>query len=268
MGRNLHAGQFYGNVRKQLRTGGVTLTEITHTTARKLPKHAHEAVYVSMLLAGSYKETLGSRELESKPLDVVFHPAAFEHRDEIGSTGARFFSLEISSKWLSNIGAPNLAISAPAQLTGEGAITMRRLLAAYLRSETTHLEAESLVAELLAHLDTRNQSCENRPQWMSRVEEFLRAQFCRQLTLEEVARVADVHPVHLSRVFRRTHRTTMGDYLNKLRAECVARHLTNPERSLADLAYDAGFADQAHLTRVFKQINGITPGALRKTLLA
>lgn len=266
MGSNLHAGQFFGNVRKQFRTGGITLTEVTHASARKLPRHAHESVYVSMLLSGSYKESIGSRELESKPLDVVFHPAAFEHKDEIGASGARFFSLEINSRWLSRIGAQDISSVAPARLTGDAAVTMRRLLAGVLDGQTTHLRAESLVAELLAGLTKSEAAVEKRPKWLARVEEFLRSQFCVQLTLEQVAKIADVHPVHLSRVFRKTHGMTMGDYLNQLRADCVARNLADPDRTLADLAYDAGFADQAHLTRVFKRINGITPGALRRAL--
>jgi AraC-like DNA-binding protein len=44
----------------------------------------------------------------------------------------------------------------------------------------------------------------------------------------------------------------------------VRRHLTaDSDTALADLAMRAGFADQSHLTRVFKQMTGCTPTAYR-----
>lgn len=38
-----------------------------------------------------------------------------------------------------------------------------------------------------------------------------------------------------------------------------------PERSLAELALDAGYADQAHLTREFTRLAGLPPAALRRS---
>ena len=44
--------------------------------------------------------------------------------------------------------------------------------------------------------------------------------------------------------------------------------LEQGERSLARLAADLGFADQAHLTRTMREHTGYTPGALRQTASA
>ena len=68
--------------------------------------------------------------------------------------------------------------------------------------------------------------------------------------------------MHLSRVFRKTYHTTLGEYLNGLRVEFAFEQLKNPEADLSELALAAGFADQSHFTRVFKRITGNTPGAL------
>ncbi|WP_333904326.1 helix-turn-helix domain-containing protein, partial [Achromobacter insolitus] len=43
-----------------------------------------------------------------------------------------------------------------------------------------------------------------------------------------------------------------------------ARVLLRDGLALADAAHAVGFADQAHLTRVFKQVYGSTPGVLRR----
>ena len=49
-------------------------------------------------------------------------------------------------------------------------------------------------------------------------------------------------------------------YQMRLRLE-LARYLVAAGEPLTSVAYDAGFADQSHLTRRFKQAFGITPGA-------
>jgi AraC family transcriptional regulator len=81
-----------------------------------------------------------------------------------------------------------------------------------------------------------------------------------------VAARVGVHPFHLSKVFRRFRRQTMGDYVQRLRVQYACRLLTSGETSLAEVALAAGFADQSHFTRVCRRLTGTTPGALRDTL--
>jgi AraC family transcriptional regulator len=46
-----------------------------------------------------------------------------------------------------------------------------------------------------------------------------------------------------------------------LRLERARRLLERPGAALSDVAVRAGFADQAHFTRLFKREFGVTPGA-------
>lgn len=55
----------------------------------------------------------------------------------------------------------------------------------------------------------------------------------------------------------------MGEYLRRLRVESAWRQLAITDKPLSVIALDAGFADQAHLTRVFESLMGVTPGAYR-----
>jgi AraC family transcriptional regulator len=48
----------------------------------------------------------------------------------------------------------------------------------------------------------------------------------------------------------------------RLRLERARRMLLEPGARLSDIAQRAGFADQAHFTRLFKRHFGITPGAV------
>ena len=85
-----------------------------------------------------------------------------------------------------------------------------------------------------------------------------------RLTVGGVAAAVGVHPFHLSRVFKRFRRMTVGEYLNALRIERACRELERPASSISDVALSAGFSDQSHFTRAFKRATGTTPGAFRR----
>jgi AraC family transcriptional regulator len=70
-----------------------------------------------------------------------------------------------------------------------------------------------------------------------------------------------VHPVYLARVFRRRHGCSVSEYLRALRLEEAGR-LVLQGAPLAQAAYAAGFADQAHFTRCFAAAFGFTPTGL------
>jgi AraC family transcriptional regulator len=54
-----------------------------------------------------------------------------------------------------------------------------------------------------------------------------------------------------------------ADLTVKQRVERVKRLLATTDCSLASIALDTGFYDQAHLTRTFKRLEGVTPGTYR-----
>ena len=103
----------------------------------------------------------------------------------------------------------------------------------------------------------------SRPTWLNRALELLHESFRESLTLEEIARQVGVHPIHLSRVFRRHFGCTMSEFMNRLRVQFVCRELSRDCTELAIVASDAGFADQSHLGRIFKSCTGQTPGEFR-----
>lgn len=71
---------------------------------------------------------------------------------------------------------------------------------------------------------------------------------------------------HTIRTFRRATGLTPGAYLRQLRVQKSRHWLSAGRRSLAEIALQLGFADQAHFSRVFKQVYGVPPGRLKKLL--
>ncbi len=137
---------------------------------------------------------------------------------------------------------------------------------------TPSLESGSLLLGLLSRIIERHgrettawKKRGQEPGAVSRAREYLRSHFSADPSLEDLGRAAGLSPFHLARVFQQTVGLPPHAYLLQLRLERARELLAGPRR-LADLAQDAGFADQSHLTRAFKAHFGITPGAYRKIL--
>jgi AraC family transcriptional regulator len=128
------------------------------------------------------------------------------------------------------------------------------------------LQVESLVAELLGMVACKPERCTVSPLWLRRIREKLHVEYCQRITMDDLAREAGVHPVHLSRMFRRFTGKGIGEYVHRLRIREACERMLDPETSLADISCETGFADQSHFTRTFHAIAGTSPGAFRALL--
>jgi len=100
-----------------------------------------------------------------------------------------------------------------------------------------------------------------------RAVDYVHAHCAEAFTIEDLARVAGITPRHLIRSFRKATGLPPHAYLRQLRVE-RARGMLREDTPLAEVALAAGFADQSHLTRVFRQLTGTTPGRYRHDMAA
>jgi AraC-like DNA-binding protein len=81
--------------------------------------------------------------------------------------------------------------------------------------------------------------------------------------LGTVARACNMPVNRFVRAFRQTTGMPPFRWLRAFRVERAKDLLLNSQLALAEIAYDCGFADQSHFTRVFIAAVGTTPGAWR-----
>ena len=126
---------------------------------------------------------------------------------------------------------------------------------------------QALTLELIALTMRGEQRRFHRPPpWLVRVKERLDAEFARRFSLAELARDAGVHPVHLAAQFRAHYSCTIGELVRRRRIEFACERIRAGERSLLDIALEAGFATQSHFSRVFRAALGVTPTEYRSSL--
>jgi len=262
----LVGGEFYGSILRKQEQYDAIFTELQHRSPRRLPAHSHELAFFALQLEGDYRELYGRELKEFGPLTIAFRPAGIPHQDEIGPRGVRLFEIEIRPIWQKRLeecsGSLNSACDdcAGGQLLWLG---MKLFLETY-DSQPDELYAESLLSELLAKVaQLPRENSKGAPSWLYRVMDKLNSQYCEHLTLDELGQEAGVHPVHLSRVFRKYVGEGVGEYVHRLRIQAACRQMLAPESTLAEVAMETGFADQSHFTRTFRRVTGMSPGAFR-----
>ena len=89
--------------------------------------------------------------------------------------------------------------------------------------------------------------------------QYIDENFAKGISLRELAEHVALSPYYLLRVFRAEVGLPPYMYLENVRVR-HAQRLIEGGRSLVDVAVEAGFSSQSHMTRHFKKIIGATPG--------
>lgn len=84
------------------------------------------------------------------------------------------------------------------------------------------------------------------------------------LSLEEVSAHIGLSPTYFSRLFSNDMKMTYIEYLTKIRIEESKKYLVDTKESISDIAIRLGFSDQSYFSKVFKKVEGMTPGKYRK----
>jgi AraC-like DNA-binding protein len=99
---------------------------------------------------------------------------------------------------------------------------------------------------------------------LRRVRSFVRANVSRRLTLDDLAAQASLSKYHFLRLFRSATGRTPMQFVRQARVDAARTLMLTTPLPLKQIARQAGFANEYHLSRVFRQITGLPPGAIRR----
>lgn len=98
---------------------------------------------------------------------------------------------------------------------------------------------------------------------IERVLNFIAQNIHETITTKKLAEVAFLSESRLLHLFKEKMGLPIRNYILWLRIRLVVNLLTKGH-SLTDVAYQAGFSDQAHMSRTFKKVIGISPSTFSK----
>jgi AraC family transcriptional regulator len=246
---------------------GFTVIDARFPPGLRIPTHTHEPACVTVVLEGEFSERLTNRDCACTRGSILAKPPLEPHDDLFGRSGSRQLIIEVERSTLEedfSDGHPWDAI-----VTGrahEAEALARGLSREMLLSDSaSRLAIEGLTLELLAHVWRMQDGRVRRspPPWLQRARALLDDRFHDSITVVEVARAVDIHPTHLAREFRSHFGESVGQYVRRLRVDWAKVQLLTSSDTLACIAIQAGFSDQAHFTRWFKRQTGLTPHRYR-----
>ena len=95
--------------------------------------------------------------------------------------------------------------------------------------------------------------------------EYMNKNFDKQITLSDVAKLANMSDVSFSRFFKQRTGNTFIDNQTQIRLGHASRMLIDTTQSVAEIAYHCGFNNISNFNRIFKKKKGCTPKEFRES---
>jgi AraC family transcriptional regulator len=232
--------------------GDFRVSDVTFAPGKRLPRHRHPHGCIAVVVEGAVDKAFARVSGTAAQGAVITMPAEEPHVDAFGRAGARIVVVESQAEedvtldrdWACLLIATKIAreLEAP--------------------DSFTPLAVEGLALELAAA--ARRLAGPGAPHWLQSARELALERALEPVSVVEIAVELDVDPRLLARGFHEHYGASIGEYVRNARLDWAAARLVQTDAPLATLALEAGFADQSHFTRSFKQRTGLPPGKYRR----
>lgn len=209
-----------------------------------VPRHRHLDAYATLILDGAYEQASYAGRLRVAAGDVLVQPTLDCHANRMLSRGVRILRLP----WPRDAGFGGVFRIADADTIVKAAIediaTASALLVSAVRGLAPRARFVDGIGDLLAADLAGDPS----------------------LAVGEWAERAGVARESATRGFTRLFGVPPARFGAELRARNAWLQTTASRDRLCEIAADAGFCDQAHMTRAIKRLTGDTPAQWRQSL--
>ena len=233
--------------------GGMNASLVRYAAGTVQERHFHSAAGVSIVLAGSIEEQVGTKTECGQVGSIVAKAAGVEHRNRVGKGGAILLAIKGSDVEAIATRGWTWAHSRPAAAFG---LHLARQITAGGRVDTDQL------IELLACAAPARSDRPVTPAWIVEVRSRVEREPVTT-SVRTLAHHVQVHPVYLARAFRLHFGCSIREYRRKERVRQAANLLATCDLPIASIAAAVGFFDQSHLCRDFRAELNVSPSDYR-----
>ncbi len=101
------------------------------------------------------------------------------------------------------------------------------------------------------------------PERLQKIKKFLSQNFNKDISLEQVAAIANMNKVAFCRYFKEHTRRTFTQYLNEVRVDHASKLLIEGSLPVSTICYEVGYNNLPYFIKQFKKIRGVTPKQYR-----
>lgn len=231
--------------------------------------HGHENARFVFVLRGAFSEEYERKKRECRSMTMIIRPPLEKHWENYHGKGIICLSIDIQPQWMERLKQYdiNLEHSAAFRDANLSGLIIKLSDEFVMADNASSLAVEALLLEIAIEVSRQKKRlvAENKaPRWLSEARDFIHAEYTLNPTINKISTAANIHPVHLSRTFRRYYGCTIAEYIRRLRVESACTALTNSNETLAEIAISAGFSDQSHFSNIFKRLMKVTPAEYRE----
>jgi AraC family transcriptional regulator len=250
-------------------TGGIRDLEsvvVEYAANLRQGVHRHTHASITLVLQGSLEEGLADGSLVAGPLAMITKPHGAVHSSAYGAEGCRTLQLNFAKEF--DLGLPKSGGLTARRHDGGAAVAA---LLGLLKLATSNLpgRGDDVVFLLYEAIAALTAQCEQAsvPPWLARTKKAIDASGpTTRWTAAGLSREAGVHPVHLTKQFRRHYGRSVREYLKLRRFYAAAKAVAEDNQSLSAIAHAFGYADQAHFCRAFRAVAHLSAGDYRNLL--
>ena len=126
-----------------------------------------------------------------------------------------------------------------------------------LTSLLTHLMEESWNPSGSPHSASRRRDLQN-------VKEYLDQNYQKKISLDGLAELFYINKFYLTRIFREQFGLSINSYLAQVRITHAKQLLRFTDLPVEKIAHECGMSDANSFSRMFKRVEGVTPGEYRR----
>ena len=247
--------------------GCFELRDIRYSAGFIAPEHTHAECCFQIVLQGSFAERSADRADAYPAGSLIFRPEGFFHENPSFETPTRNLCVRLdNAEFPSHFSA--LAERRKIVLVRSPEVfAIGQRICKEMRNldDLTPLLVEAACIEALGLLtrEARQPVECGSSNLVSKAEALMQARLYSSLQLQDIAQELSVTRYVLADAFQAQRGCSLGAYVRDLRLQAARRLLEETNRSIGDIAYETGFADQSHLTRCFRRHFGITPARFR-----
>ena len=265
---------------------------ITKKMSRRDIYHWHDCLEITCIKKGKGSYYVNGREYKMRAGDIIIfnnvEPHAWDVEDDDGmlalvaifsttliSEGASLFDYEYLRPFVER--GPNFKNRLPynEEMTGRIFALIENAYEEYhSRSDGYNLMIKAIVLQVLTLLirfyqdqEKPRDQVEKRKDDMERIEcalDYIRYNYGEPLSLENIAKTANMSPSYFSAFFKRATGETFVGYVCRYRVYTAHRLIRDTKESIAQIASDCGFSSLSNFYRSYRRVFGENPLKSRK----